>query len=151
MINLLSKVKSEITSYDRFAAGELRVIGLPGHERTDSTVKDHFTYPIWLLDHNKYPVIKVEGLEKDLSILKRFKKFNPIDIHLFVSQATGRSFKWHWDELNVFLYVIKGYKRVQLKNKTYELNSNQGVFIPKKQLHRVLSKKDTWALSIGFK
>lgn len=137
---LLQLVRNETISYDRYTAGELKVIGFPGFANTDCIVKDKLSYAEWLETYHKYPTIKVEGL-----CVEKFK-----DVHLFVNTRSAYSFKWHTDTVNVYLYVIKGQKRLQVKNKTYLLQAGQGAFIPKGHLHRAFSKKDTWALSIGY-
>ncbi len=139
-LKLYQKIKKEIISYDRYISGELKVIGYPGFAKTDCVVKDKLSYAQWLENHQCYSTIKVEGLA--------IEKFT--DVHLFVNTRSSYSFKWHKDSVNVYLYVIKGQKRLQVKNKTYLLTAGQGAFIPKGQLHRAFSKKDTWALSIGF-
>ncbi len=139
-LKLYQKIKKEIISYDRYISGELKVIGYPGFAKTDCVVKDKLSYAQWLENHQCYSTIKVEGLA--------IEKFT--DVHLFVNTRSSYSFKWHRDSVNVYLYVIKGQKRLQVKNKTYLLTAGQGAFIPKGQLHRAFSKKDTWALSIGF-
>ncbi len=148
--NLYNLVKHEVISYDRFTSGELKVIGLAGYERTDCIVKDKFSYAEWVNCYKKYNTIKVEGIEKTSNIKKAFKL--PVsDIHLFVAQRTSYSFKWHYDDVNVFLFVLRGQKRLQVRNRTYILNPRQGAVIPKRHLHRAFSRKGTWALSIGFK
>lgn len=134
-------VKDEIISLDRYTAGELKVIGLPGFLNTDCIVKDKFSYSNWMEKYQQYSTIKVEGL-----VVEQFT-----DVHLFVNTKTSYSFKWHTDNVDVFLYVIKGHKKLQVKNKTYLLSAGQGALIPKGHLHRAFSKKDTWALSIGRK
>lgn len=133
-------VRNEILSYERYVAGELKVIGYPGFANTDCVIKDKLSYSQWLETHQCYSTIKVEGL-----VVEKFT-----DVHLFVNTRSAYSFKWHKDTVNVYLYVIKGQKRLQVKNKTYLLTAGQGAFIPKGQLHRAFSKKDTWALSIGY-
>ena len=144
---LYSMCRDQITSYDRYCTGELKVIGLPGLMHTDTVVRSKFSFVDWINNYTKYPVIKVEGME---TIIDEFKQFSPRDIHLFVSNKTSFSFKWHKDDVNVFLYVIKGYKKLQVKSKTYILTAGQGALIPKGHLHRAFSKKDTWALSVGY-
>ncbi len=146
--NLLQKIKLEPISYDRYNSGELKVIGFPGFKNIDCVVKEKLSYSEWISTKDVYPTIKVEGLEK--TIKKEFKKFKKRDIHLFVTQKSSYSFKWHSDDVNVYLYVLKGYKRLQIKNKTYILHAGQGAYIPKGHLHRAFSRKNTWALSIGF-
>jgi hypothetical protein len=148
-VRLLRILKKEIDSYQRYESGELRVIGLPNFSHVDCVVNQHMSYSSWVAFRHSYPTIKVEGLESVVS--KHFKKFNPIDVHLFVNQKNAYSFKWHYDKLNVFLYVVKGCKKLQIKNKTYKLTAGQGALIPKGHLHRAFSLKDTWALSIGMK
>jgi mannose-6-phosphate isomerase-like protein (cupin superfamily) len=51
----------------------------------------------------------------------------------------------------VYLYVLKGSKRVSIQNKTFIVKAGQGVLIPKGHKHRVFNYKNTWALSIGLK
>jgi mannose-6-phosphate isomerase-like protein (cupin superfamily) len=133
-------MRNEIVSYDKYTTGELKVIGYPGFPNIDCIVKDKLNYVQWLETHHHYSSIKVEGL--------CVEKFT--DVHLFVNTRSAYSFKWHKDSVNVYLYVIKGQKRLQVKNKTYLLTAGQGAFIPKGHLHRAFSKKDTWALSIGI-
>lgn len=137
---LLQLVQDELLSYNRYDSGELRVIGYPGFANTDCIVKDKLSYSQWLETYHRYPTIKVEGLTVE--------KFS--NVHLFVNTKSAYSFKWHTDEVNVYLYVIKGQKRLQVKNQTYILRAGQGVLIPKGHLHRAFSKKGTWALSIGY-
>ncbi len=148
---ILNIVKSEIVDYSRFENRQLKVIGLPPHTTQDSVVCDHYSYTQWIALFSAHKAIKVEGLENNHALMRMFSKFRPIDIHLFVSQQLGYSFKWHADDLNVFLYVVKGKKWVEIQNKRYVVNAGQGIFIPRGHIHRVRSKHDTWALSIGFK
>ena len=149
-MNTIKTLSKEITSFDRYLSGDLKVIGLDNYPNSDSIVSEHFSFSEWLIYYKKYPIIKVEGIEKVRSILKQYKNFDPKDIHLFVSQKTGHSFRWHRDNVNVYLHVIKGKKIVRLKNQTFILKKGQGVHIPKRSLHKVFSVKDTWALSIGY-
>lgn len=141
---------NEVTSYDRYQSGELKVIGLPGFEHTDCIVKEKLSYAEWIASCKKYAVTKVEGIEKTATIKKQFR-LPTKDIHLFVANKTSYSFKWHTDNINVFLFVVKGKKRIQIKNKTHILRPGQGVIIPKGSLHKAFSQKSTWALSVGFK
>ena len=145
--NLLRILQSEVVSYERYNAGELKVIGFPGYVTADCVVKDKMSYIRWLTDMHQYKTIKVEGLEE--SVAKYFK-IKSQDIHLFVNQKSAYSFNWHRDDLNVFLYVVKGYKRLQVRNKSYQLTAGQYAVIPKRHLHRAFSSKDTWALSVGY-
>ncbi len=146
---LFKAVKHELESYQRYESKELKVIGLPGHSRTDSVVADHMSYPEWLAQRQRFVTAKVEGLESTL--LDYFKLANIKDIHLFVNHRTAYSFKWHTDTVDVVLYVLKGHKKLQVKNKTYNLTAGSWAFIPKGHLHRAFSRKNTWALSLGLK
>lgn len=143
-------VKHEVISYDRYVSGELKVIGLPDFKNTDCVVNEKFSYPEWVEHFDKYTVSKVEGIES-IPFIKNYFQFPVSDIHLFVSNKTSYSFKWHYDDVNVFLFVLKGQKRLQVRSKTYVLNPGQGALIPKRYLHRAFSRKGTWALSVGFK
>ena len=107
------------------------------------------SYSDWINSYKDFNGIKVEGLETT-NLPKHFKSIKVKNIHLFLNQKSGFSFKWHSDDLNVFLYVVKGYKRVYIKNKMFKLQAGEGVYIPKHTLHKVFSDKNTWALSIGY-
>lgn len=144
------EIKNEITNYERYASQELKIIGYPGYERTDTIVAQKMSYSQWLECYTQWPVIKVEGLGSNKFLLKYFRKFRPKNIHLFYSVRTGTSFKWHRDDVNVFLFVVKGHKTVCLKSKRVQLNAGQGILLPKGHLHKVFSSSGTWALSIGF-
>jgi mannose-6-phosphate isomerase-like protein (cupin superfamily) len=152
MKTLSSKIilflKKEMFSYEKYFSKELKVIGFPGLLNKDCIVKDKLTYNSWIETAHTYPVIKIEGIP-----FKYVKHINSqiIDIHAFISQKSSISFNWHTDDVNVYLYVLKGKKIVQIKNKTYILTKNQSCIIPKKYIHRVFSKKNTWALSIAIK
>lgn len=148
---IFNAVKTEVVNYDRYEANQLKVIGVCNRQSTDSIVSDHFSFAQWVNQHTNYPVIKVEGLEQSPFLMRAFKHFQPVDIHLFVSQHSGYSFKWHTDSVNVFLYVVKGQKIVYIKNKVHIVNAKSGIFIQKGHLHKVYSRAGTWALSIGFK
>jgi mannose-6-phosphate isomerase-like protein (cupin superfamily) len=145
---LLKILQKEVISYQRYESGELKVIGLPGHVSTDCVVKDKMSYAQWVNTYRMYATVKVEGLE---SVASKYFKIRTRNIHLFVNQESAYSFKWHKDDTNVVLYVIKGRKKLQIKNKTYWLDAGQLAYIPKGYLHRAYSHKDTWALSVGLK
>jgi mannose-6-phosphate isomerase-like protein (cupin superfamily) len=153
MINnskILKLVKDQHLDYSRYESGELKVIGHPDHRHSDYCVNEFHSYIEWVKDYQKYPVIKVEGIENIKKIKDAFDL--PVDnIHLFVSQNFGISFNWHRDDVNVFLYVLKGQKRLWVRDKQYIINARQGVLIPKGHLHRVRSKKGTVALSVGYR
>lgn len=142
-------IRDEIHSYDRFASGQLKVIGLPEAPETDSVVCEHFSYGQWVAAAEQYPVVKVEGLEDIPYLMDYFRHVNPVDIHLFVSNREGYSFGWHEDYVNVYLFVVDGLKKVYMKTGTSIITNNQGVYIPERTLHRVWSQQGTWALSIG--
>lgn len=146
----LSLLKSQITDFDNYEQGLTKVIGYPGYRAKDCVVKNSIGYVEWISTYQQYPSIKVEGLESNFILKEKFNQFDPIDIHLFVSQKSSYSFNWHTDSLNVFLYVVKGYKKLYLRNKIYDIFPGRGVLIPKGHLHRAFSRRDTWALSIGY-
>ena len=140
---------NEIISFDRYQNRQIIAI-----ERKNNTiswhVNDKLTYGKWLQLVQTYPSVKVEGLENNKKLVKYFGNTNIKDIHLFYNPKTSYSFNWHYDCEDVFLYVVKGFKIVKIKNKIHRLYAGQGVKIPKGHLHKVLSKKGTWALSIGL-
>jgi mannose-6-phosphate isomerase-like protein (cupin superfamily) len=126
------------------------VIGYPGYPHTDCIVNSKFDYVTWVKEHKKYSTIKIEGIEDIDQIRSMFNRFTIKNIHLFVSQRPGYSFNWHKDSVNVYLYVIKGRKTVLLKNSRVVLNPGQAMVIPRNHIHKVISKANTWALSIGY-
>jgi hypothetical protein len=128
----------EIENFDRYIFGQTKII-LSGK---DTPVKDIMSYDKWLCCFKKYPVIKVEGLENIIDLGDT--------VHLFYSTKSGASFKWHFDFENVYLYVLTGKKMVQIKNKTIILTEKSGVHIPKRTMHKVFSKNNTIAISVGF-
>jgi mannose-6-phosphate isomerase-like protein (cupin superfamily) len=140
--NVLRILKDEILSFDKYTEQQIRVIE---HGR-DWAVKDKLTFGQWVNNYKKFPAIKLEGLEKTLRCSLPLN-----DIHLFYSKKAGYSFKWHKDSVDVILYVIKGSKRVSIKNRSYLIKAGQYVKIPKRNMHRVFSTANTWALSIGLK
>jgi mannose-6-phosphate isomerase-like protein (cupin superfamily) len=145
-------VKDEIISFDRFSSGQLLALDrsiLSGFLSWNA--KEKFSYTEWVKNINSFTVVKVEGLEDNTNICKYFRKFKIKDIHLFNSIKTDYSFGWHCDPVNVYLYVLKGKKRVSIKNKTFIVKAGQGILIPKGHKHRVFNYKNTWALSIGMK
>jgi mannose-6-phosphate isomerase-like protein (cupin superfamily) len=152
-LKLLKLIKNEIISFDRYIAGQLIALDRNGVKSgfISLIANKNFSYTEWVNNLNSFTVIKVEGLEDNKIIRDKFKKFKIKDIHLFNSIKTDYSFGWHHDTLNVYLYVLKGKKRVSIRNKTCIVTAGQGVFIPKGHKHRVYNYKDTWALSIGLK
>jgi mannose-6-phosphate isomerase-like protein (cupin superfamily) len=108
------------------------------------------TYSEWIATYQKYPTIKIEGIESIDEVRNCFKKVSIKNIHLFVSQKYGYSFNWHRDDVNVMLCVLKGKKTVHIRDKVSKLHAGQHTIIPNGHLHRVSSIADTWALSIGY-
>ena len=147
---LYSLLKNELISLDRYLSGQLKVIGYKEFTHSDTTVSNVMSYADWGTTFKLYPIVKVEGLESNKQIVKSVKQHRVKNIHLFVSQQSGKSFDWHTDKINVYLYVFKGRKIVQLKNRVVTLYPGHGIVIPKGHLHRVFSKRNTWALSIGY-
>ena len=145
MIRLTKTLKNEITSYDRYVSGELKFI-LNG---SDNIVKDFYSYAEWINRYHEFSTIKVEGITLSAREARYFG-VKIKDVHLFFSQHSGYSFHWHKDSVNVILMVLKGKKMVWIRNKKYRLGAGQQVGIRRGELHRVQSKENTWALSIGY-
>jgi len=152
MVNVFKEIKDEIISFDRYCQQQIIAIDRQNNRPLSWTVNDRYSYGEWLQHLNTCSSVKVEGLESNPHLLNFFKDIKNIkDIHLFHNPRTSYSFNWHYDFENVFLYVVKGYKIVRIKNKIHHLSAGQGIKIPKGHLHKVLSKKNTWALSVGSK
>jgi ribosomal protein L16 Arg81 hydroxylase len=150
MVNLFKEIKDEIVSFERYQNRQLIAI-----ERFNTAISwhanDKLTYGEWLSNLQAFSSVKVEGLEDNKKLVKYFSDIKIKDIHLFYNPKTSYSFNWHYDCEDVYLFVVKGFKIVKVKNKTHRLTAGQGVRIPKGHLHKVLSKKGTWALSVGSK
>lgn len=140
--HLLPSLKEEILDYNRYCRGELKVIGHPDAPKLDSLVRDKFSYGEWIEKHTSLPIIKVEGLEDRISGYGD-------TVHLFYHQKNCYSFGWHRDDVRVYLYVVRGHKKLYLRDRKINLVSGQGVHIPRGWAHRVFSEQGTWALSIG--
>lgn len=151
-LKLLRLVKDEIVSFTRYNEGQLIALDR-NHKSKFRTwnAKEKFSYIQWVDLVNSFTAVKVEGLEDNQFLMRCFKKLNIKDIHLFHSFRTDYSFGWHHDTIDVYLYVLKGKKRINIKNKTLTLYSGQGIFIPKGYKHKVFNYKNTWALSLGLK
>ena len=147
---LLQLTKDLLVDYHRYENQTIKVIGYPGHPHADCLVNEKFDYLSWLQRYKTFPAIKVEGLESINDIAANFTRFDIKNIHLFVAQRYGYSFNWHKDDVNVYLHVIKGQKIVLLRNKRIVLNPGQGAYIPRHHIHKVHSRANTWALSIGY-
>jgi mannose-6-phosphate isomerase-like protein (cupin superfamily) len=148
--SLLKLIKSQHLDYERFISGQIKVIGSNEYPTSDVIANTLMTYSKWVERHTEFPIIKVEGLENIQKLKIFFNRFKIKDIHLFISQHAGKSFNWHFDTVDVFLYVVKGHKIVKVKNTKKLLRASDGIIIPKRAMHKVFSNKNTWALSIGY-
>ena len=145
---LCSLLKDEPLSYNRYNSEQLKVIGFENYKHSDCIVKNKMSYSDWIFQKDKFPVIKIEGIEDIKKVMLHFPKCK--NIHMFVHQKSCRSFNWHTDNVTVFLFVLKGRKVVHIKSRKIVLTPGKGVIIPKGHLHKVFSNKGTWALSIGY-
>lgn len=143
----LKFLNSIVYNFDYYEQGFTKVID----NGLDWAVNEKLTYGQWIDNYKKYSTIKVENLEFEPCIIEFCKNYKTKNIHAFYSQRSGHSFKWHRDNLNVLLLVLSGTKLVKIKNKQIILSAGQSVLIKKNYLHKVFSKKGTWALSIGLK
>ena len=149
----IKRLKDEIQNHNRYEARQLFYIDEEGRDRE---VKEHMTYGEWLREFNRFKVIKVEGLE-DVAwlrevldeVVKNITGKERQDIHLFVNQKPGVSFKPHCDDKDVYLYVVKGNKKVNMNNEVKPIYDDEGIIIEKGVQHFVESEADTWGLSIG--
>jgi len=151
---LLKDIHDLTFEYETFISGNLIVIDKHSSKGAlDSKAVDFISYRTCITKLNDFPVVKIEGFEKNKNLKVAIK---PIlsrvqDVHVFKSNKTGYSFKWHNDNVNVKLLVLTGKKIVCVRNSKYILNPGQFVDIPKGYLHRVFSIAGTIALSIGLK
>jgi len=146
---MIDDLLGEVLSYDRYADYQIQVIDKKGN---DHFAKDLISFGKWAEVWKTYPNIKVEGLDDKpyhkKSIDEGFRRVN--SNHLFVNNKGGFSFKEHKDDTNVYLHVLKGEKKVHMLGNVYTVKANNGIHIPEGVYHKVDSKPDTWALSIGY-
>ncbi len=133
----VSRLKDEIQSHDRYNARQIFYIDEEGRDRE---VKEHMTYGEWLREYERF---KTDEVVHNITGKKRS------NIHLFVNQKPGVSFKSHKDDLDVYLYVVKGKKKVNVEGEDKIAYADEGVFIKEGQYHYVDNEADTWGLSIG--
>ena len=115
----VSRLRDEIQSHDRYNARQIFYIDDEGRDRE---VKEHMTYGEWLREYERFKTIKVEGLEETKwitecvdEVVHNITGKKRSNIHLFVNQKPGVSFKSHKDDLDVYLYVVKGKKKVNVE------------------------------------
>lgn len=135
--NIKEILEEAVVNYEHYENGNTKYI----KDHKDSIVKDTMSYAQWVTMHHMMPVVKIDGLESHLPIKSD-------TIHLFLNNEADYSFDWHKDDVDVFLYVVKGKKKVHLEQDIIELSEGEGVHIPKGSMHKVYSDADTWALSI---
>jgi len=147
---MIESLKDEILSFSRYENNQIIYIDKKGK---DYKVKEEITYGVWLKTYKEIPNIKVEGLEDKffhLKVLEQYQlNFKIKNVHLFYNQYGGFSFPEHIDDIDVFLYVIKGSKKIYIDNEPFLIKEDQAVLIPKGVKHKVDSSANTWALSIG--
>ena len=151
---LLKQIHEQTFQYETFASGNLIVIDKHSSKGAlDSKAVDFISYRQCITKLDNFPVVKIEGFEKNKILQTAIKPLlNSVkDVHVFKTNKTGFSFKWHKDDVNVKLLVLTGKKIVNIRNSKYTLLPGQFVDIPKGHIHRVFSTAGTIALSIGLK
>ncbi len=122
----VSRLRDEIQSHDRYNARQIFYID--DEEGLEETK--------WITECVDEVVHNITGKKRS-------------NIHLFVNQKPGVSFKSHKDDLDVYLYVVKGKKKVNVEGEDKIAYADEGVFIKEGQYHYVDNEADTWGLSIG--
>jgi hypothetical protein len=158
-MNILKIVIKEIVSYDNFVNGVTYVIGQHrvGAREFYGSVSANalYTYHEYLHKLRSFNAIQINNVDKNYhinSLLKKnlkFKKF--LNCSIFFNSTASYSLMKHKDNYNVYLYVLKGKKKVQIQNKKRTLIQKQGIKIQKNFSHKVFNQKNTFALSISYK
>lgn len=70
-----------------------------------------------------------------------------VDVHMYISPGRGTAFDWHSDDRDVSIYLLKGRKRFIVREfsgeeRTYDLSSGQGLFIPYGVMHKAEPSED---------
>jgi Uncharacterized protein, possibly involved in glyoxylate utilization len=110
-----------------------------------------------VLEHSD-KVIKIEGIEKlNRSLYQACKDLaevmehdGPITCHLFLSPAGGKSFPWHDDPDDVYLYMVEGAKTMAVGNEVHKLTKWDHLFIPRGTQHRAVNYHASKMLSFGL-
>ena len=147
MIKLL---ECEVEDYSRYENNQLIFL----KDRKDFRLKDEMSFASWLQQWRNQDSIKVEGLEDNASIVANFPFLNINSIHLFANLKGEFSFPKHSDDVNVYLHIVQGSKKIyqwvdDMKYETF-IQVGQSHVINSGVEHEVDSEKNTWALSVGF-
>lgn len=114
--------------------------------------------PSDVLEHSD-KVIKIEGYEKlnrtlfrvCQSLAKEFRHDGPVTCHLFVSPAGGKSFPWHTDPDHVILYMVEGYKTMEVEGQgSIVMQPGSSIYIPQGTHHRAINIRSSKMLSFGL-
>ena len=135
-----------IFSFDMFQKNQ--IVGIL--DSLDVFIKDVMSFREWTMAHETFDVIKIEGIESNNKIVSQLNIPSIKNIHLFIHNKTSYSFNWHKDDVTVLLYVVTGMKIVYIKNSRHTVKAGSFIKIPRRQIHKVFSKKGTVALSIGI-
>ena len=158
-MNIIKILIKEIVSYDNYVNGLTYVISQHrvGAREFYGSVSANalYTYHEYLHNLKSFNAIQINNVDKTYQInsfLKKnfkFKKF--LNCSIFFNSTTNYSLMKHKDNYDVYLYVLKGKKKVQIQNKKRTLIQKQGIKIQKNFSHKVFNQKNTLALSIAYK
>lgn len=119
------------------------------------------SYADYILDlpnlHQSSYGFKITGMEDYNTNIVRYcdqlyELWNrPVTVHGYLGYQKGSSFDRHFDDCNVWLYVVSGTKLVIFDHDQVVLNDCQGVLINKGVYHRIVNITDNVALSFGHK
>lgn len=159
IINMLKILIKEIVNHKNFINDKIFTIGyhkIEGREFYGSVnANSLYTYHSYLskiCSFNSIQINNVETNSKIRSYLRKnfsFRKF--LNCSIFFNYKTTYSLPRHKDNYHVFLFVLKGKKKISVQNKKRIIKANEGIIIPKNFSHRVLNQKNTFALSIAYK
>ena len=148
---IFNLIKNEIVSYERYEAGHLLAMDRSGPKLMCWPCQK-FSYAYWVNHINDFTSIKVSAAENIKPLYQAFKKFKIVgDIQIFYSAKRDYSFDAHKDVVNVYLYVVKGRKKVKVRDRIHILRPGQGIYIPKGHMHQVFNDANTWAVSLAVK
>lgn len=96
-------------------------------------------------------VVKVEGLEHEFKhIVDEIGITEDYSIHCYISPSMGKSFPEHTDPMDVFIYVLEGYKVMMIDGDMFGIEDGSWIKIEANTPHYAMNVEPSIMLSIGI-
>jgi mannose-6-phosphate isomerase-like protein (cupin superfamily) len=133
-----------------YEQGMIRIVHPDPMKHTASSIMDVIAF--------EDRVIKIEQYDKFNAVLFAvcrdlgidFSHQGPVTCHVFVSPAGAESFPEHTDPDDVYLFMLRGEKRIRVEDHEHRLRAGNGLFIPHGTPHEAFTDQDSVMLSFGL-